>query len=409
MTTPDTDEEDLTNEGTATETGDQPETTPEQTHEDTLDERLPDDAEAADADGDGSTDVQDPLLLAQMDDEKPKAKPAPKAPAKVPPKPKEAPKTEDAKANKPAPKDDDKSKQDDDQQADAESSDDDAKAIAARVDAEDWAKVSHKTKSQFLSLQRIARTSQAAVTKAKAEAEQASKDYQEVDQFRQRHQLDPTEFMQAVSLGGALKSGRKDVIPFLEQTLDALRKHHGIPVPKDEPAVPAIDADELAKLVEGAENFDLDAITKLKAIAAKAKEAKTAKAAQPPPAQPAAKQPADDRRQPAADSDASEFTAMHEALVALGVDESRMEAHVAQLIKDITGGDPAKLPAPGQRLRAIVAAHNKRIQAAKQPPVKPKPVIPPPMSGRTGVTRTAVGRDPSTPVDPLDRNHAFKR
>lgn len=404
MTTADTDE-DLDQEIPQGETPADP---LEQTHEDTLDERLPEDAEPADADKDGTDEVQDPLLLAQMDAAE---KPKDVAPTGETPKPKPAaPKTEKPKAETPKPKVDENPKPDDDQQT-AQA---DLKAAQERLPAEDWSKLSHKSKSQILTMQRIARESNAAAEKAKADAEEASKDYNEVDQFRQRHKLEPKEFMQAVSLGGAIKSGNKDVIPFLEQTLESLKKHHGIEVAKTEAEVKietyGIDPDELVKLAEGAENFDLEAINKLKALATKAKEAK-AKVATPPPAKPAAptpaKQPIDHQQSQTNQAEVAEFTAIHEALSALGVTADDMEAHTVQLIKDITGGDSKKLPAPGTRLRAIVEAHTRRIQATKSPAKPRASVPPPPMSGRTGTTRQAVTpTDPST-VDPL--KIAFKR
>jgi hypothetical protein len=402
MTTADTDEDD----NLEVPNGEQPDSNQEQSPEDSLDERLPEDAEPADDDKDGPDEVQDPLLLAQMD-EKPKPKEEPPT-GDATPKPKaDAPKPK-AKAEAPKPKADDNLKPEDDQQA-AQA---DLKAAQEKIPAEDWQKVSHKTRSQILTMQRIARTSHAAVEKARAEAEVASKDYQEVDTFRKRHNLEPQEFMQAVSLGGAIKSGHKDAIPFLEATLEALRKHHGIEAAKPEPEVKVetfgIDPDELSKLADAAENFDLEAIAKLKALAVKAKEAKGKVATPPAPKQPApTQQPADRQQQHTPEQ--SEFAAIHESLSALGVSAEDMERHTVQLIKDITGGDAAKLPPPGQRLRAIVAAHHKRIQAAPaKPPVKTKPNVPtPPMSGRTGPSRQVVVTDPSTPVDPL--KIAFKR
>lgn len=400
MTTADTDEDD-----NLEQQGEQPAEHQGQSPEDTLDERLPEDAEPAADDKDGSDEVRDPLLLAQMD-EKPKPKEEPPT-GDATPKPKaDAPKPK-AKAETPKPKVDDNPTPEDDQQA-AKA---DLKLAQEKIPAEDWQKLSHKSKSQILTMQRLARTSHAAVEKARADAETASKDYQEVDTFRKRHDLEPEEFMRAVSLGGALKAGRKDVIPFLETTLDALRKHHGIEAAKPEPVVETfgIDPDELSKLADAAEQFDLEAIAKLKALAVKAKEAKGKVATPPSPKQPVpTQQPTD--RQPQQNAEQSEFAAIHETLTALGVSAEDMERHTVQLIKDITGGDAAKLPPPGQRLRAIVAAHNKRIQAAPaKPPVKTKPtnVPTPPMSGRTGPSRQVVVTDPSTPVDPL--KIAFKR
>jgi hypothetical protein len=399
MTTPDTDEEDLKTADPIVGDGDQPANDQDQTHDDTVDARPADDAEPAEDADDGTDDevTQDPLLLAQMEPVKPKLEQSPKADAaKAKP---ETPKAKDPKAETPKTKAPDNTKpEDDDQKAD----DADLKAALERIADEDWQKVSHKTKSQILSMQRQTRIAQAAVTKAKSEAEQASKDYHEVDTFRQRHGLDPREFMQAISLGGALKAGRKDAIPFLEQTLDALKKHHGIQ-PEVKTETFSIDADELATLAQAAEEFDLDAIGKLKALAAKAKEAKAGKPATPPP-QP--QQPQNDRQQQQQsrtdNAEQAEFGAIHDTLAALGVSDDQMEGHITQLLKDITGGDATRMPRAGERLKAVVRAHNARVQAAK-PPAKPKPpVTTPPLSGRTGGTaRQAGNSDPTKPVDPL--------
>jgi hypothetical protein len=407
MTTADTDEE------LNDQSSDQPEDVQQPTDGDHSDQRLPENAEPANDDKDGADEVQDPLLLAQMDAEpEPKAEQKPTGDAKPKPKAKnpatEEPKDKTPPADKSEDEVDDNPKPEDDQSAQA-----DLKAAQEKLPGEDWQKLSHKGKSQILSMQRVVRTSQAAMKKIQAEAQEQTEAYHTVEKIRTKHGLEPQEFVNAISLGGAIKAGRKEVVQFLETTLDALRKHHGITVETPKPDVRVetlgIDPDELEKLAAAAENFDLDAIAKLRAIAVKAKGEKAKLASQPPVAKSQEQQPPTakphDRQQQNETAEAAEFRAIGDALEAMGVSAEDMEGHVVNLIRDVTGGDAGKLPPPGKRLRALLEAHHKRIQAAKSPPVKPTSRVPtPPLSGRTGPARQVVATDPST-VDPL--KHAF--
>lgn len=402
MTTPDTDD-DLKNLPADDAQHDDAGEDANQSHEEASDARSDEAGDIPGATDDGTAETSDPLLLAQQTADEPQDEPAAK-PAKAAPaakKPAAEPKAADAKASKPAAKADDNQAPED--------QDADYKAALEDMPAEDWQKLSHKAKSTILTQRRVVRTAHAAVKQAEERAAKASKDYEEVDKFRTDHGLEPKEFMQSVSIGAAIKRGDAKLIPFLEQTLGSLRKHHGIAdATPAEAAAPMFDADKLASLVEGAERYDLDAIAELKKLV---NDAKAAKGAAKPakPAAPAAQAPVVERDERTSDgwskADLAEFDAINQALVGAGVKPEALASHLEGLLKEISGGDGAKLPKPGERVRAVMEAHAKRAQ--KSPAQPAKPPAKPPMSGRGGQPPRAGGRDPSQPIDPL--THAMKR
>ncbi len=401
MTTPDTDD-DLKNlpggDAEHDDAGDAANQPPEDSSDARSDEAgdIPSDA------GDGNAVPGDPLLLAQQtadeEQEPPKAKPATK-PATAPAKPATEPKAAAAKVAKTdAPADDNPTPDDKDQDADLT-------AALADMPKEDWTKLSHKGRSTILAQRRVVRTAQAAVKQATDQAAAARKDYEEVDRFRQDNGLDADDWMKAVSLGGAIKSGNKDVIPFLEQTLAGLRKHHGIADAAPAATEPQIDADKMASLVERAESYDLEAIAELKQLAAGLKAKKPAK-----PAPAAAPAPVVERREPAPvngganNADDAEFKAVFDSLVGAGVAEDQVGTHLAELLKELSGGKAGNLPKAGERVRKVMEAHWKRSQKAPAVPAKPATR---PLSGRGGPVSRSGPADPTQPVDPM--KHAIRR
>ncbi len=402
MTTPDTDD-DLKNLSGGDAEHDDAGNDTDQPLEDSSEARSDETGDIPSDAGDGNAIPGDPLLLAQQTadepQDEPKGKPATK-PAPAQAKPAADSKAPAAKVPKTdAPGNDNPTPDDKDQDADLT-------AALADMPAEDWGKLSHKGRSTILAQRRVVRTAQAAVKQATEQAKTARKDYEEVDRFRQDNGLDADDWMKAVSLGGAIKSGNKDVIPFLEQTLAGLRKHHGIADAAPAATEPQIDADRLASLVERAESYDLDAIAELKQLAAGLKAKKPAK-----PAPAAAPAPVvEQRREPApanggaSNADDAEFNAVYQALVGAGVAEDQVAAHLTELLKELSGGKKDNLPKPGERVRKVMEAHRKVSQKAPAVPARPATR---PLSGRGGPVSRSGQADPNQPVDPM--KHAIRR
>lgn len=367
--------------------------------DDTVHERLEDESETLDESGDEGDEVVDPLLRAQLDPSDDKVeKPAPKAQEKST---KEAPKKPNsaAKAPEPAARSSDNSNSDDDK---------DLSAALDKMPDEDWGKLSHKAKSQFLSQQKIVRSSKAAAHAAREEAVRAKSDFDEVEKFRETVKLSTGEFIQSAQLGSAIKHGRKDAIPFLEGTLANLRKIHGIEEPKpSRDETPQIDVEELAKLVEGAQNYDLDAIGKLHQLVGKLRSGSTAKQAAKPAqkAQEPVQQelPSEKTQQaPVPSAEAQEFHAIYDALIGAGVAEDNVAEHVKGLLGTFAAGS---IPPPGKRLSAIMRAHISGLQ--KPAEVSAQRIAKPPVSGRSGAGRRLAVEDSAQPKNPL--NHAIRR
>jgi len=369
----------------------------DQSHDETSNARSDEAGDIPGEDDDGNAKPGDPLLLAQQ----PADKSAPETKAKQPAKADAATdtgKTDPKGAKAPAKKPD--AKADDNQATDEEDHDADLKAALADMPSEDWSKLSHKAKSTVLAQRRVARTATAAVKAADERATKASADYEQVEKFRKDHQLDPDEFLRSVSLGSAIKMGRKDVIPFLEQTLEKLKAHHGVAPTQIEQATPAIDLDRLADLASRAENYDLDAIAELKKLAADAKGKAPKPATQAPPARPVVEQRQEQQPQGGANTaENAEFLSVYEALVGAGVPEDRVAERLTVLLKDISKGNAANLPRPGERVRKVLEAHRRLSQAP--PPKTPAKTTTAPLSGRGGPVNRGGGFDPNKPIDPM--------
>lgn len=357
------------------------------------------DARPTDADdksepgSDDSDATSDPLLLAQQEPETPPAKPVATT---TPPKPADAPKPGAApkQEGKPTPKaagDQPKPQEPAPAQDEPEAAD-----AVADLPPEDWSKLSHKAKSQFLSQRKVLRTNAErlkAEAKARAEAEER---YGAVERFQKDQGLSDEEYVNAVAVGGLVKRGDKRAVQVLEATLKNLRTRAGIPEPTAPapaaPAAPALD-DDLAAVLREAEEYGID--TKK----VRTRFTATPPAVQPPvqQQQPPAAQPPAVRQQapaaPVAGGDA-ENQSIIDALVGLGVDEAKVIERVSELMQ----ADPAlKATPPGQRLRAIVQAHQAKASRA---PAAPPRTTGQPLSGRgrpavpTGRTNTTANDDP---------------
>lgn len=345
----------------------------QQTPGDPADARPEGEAQEAEQTGDDSKHDSDPLLLAQQSAPEPKPEPpAPKA------SPTTTPKTEPKKPGDPP-------------AAEAEPD------PTADLPDEDWQKLSHKAKSQYLSQRKAIK----AMRDRDAEAQKARESYQRVEKLRQEQGLEPAEFVNGAVVNGMVKRGDPRVIPLLEQTISQLRKRAGIAEPTQPQQAPAFNAAELLAEIEAAEaNFDFDRLAGIKA--------KLKGGTGPAPAKPEAKppepapQPQTRQQQPVApapsgDAETAEFQAINDALAGLGVADP--VAHVRTIL---TAHPELANEPPGARLKAVLAKH-RAMEPTPQPPRRP--ATGQPLSGRGGPVRAA-GQQPAT-VDPL--KHAIKR
>jgi hypothetical protein len=335
---------------------------------------------------DANQETTDPLILAQLEapqDEEPT--PAPAAPKPATANPPAAP----SAAKQPPTKEQSKPTE-----TPASEEDD----PTANLPEEDWQKLSHKAKSQFLSQRKAVRRAQQEREAADERARKAAHDYELVEQMRQAQGLSPEDFHNGIAVVGAVNRGDAAALPVLEQSLANLRAKLGVKPPEPPaPAAPAIDADELAALIEEAES-GLD-FAKLRALAQKAKAAKPAQppAATPPQVTPTPTPAAAHRAPPSDDVQTTVNGAIADYLVEEGVAAAEVVPYLRSLIQDITKGGREAVPAIQDRLKAVMAAHRARKASAQRPPAKPAA---PPLSG-SGRPRVA-GRPPvTTNADPL--------
>lgn len=349
----------------------------QQTPGDSPDARQPGEGDKPDLGSDDSDATSDPLLLAQLEPETPAATPAPTTPpttqqqqpakqdrAQQPEKPGDTPKpTEPAIAE----------------------DDSDVRDALADLPAEDWQKLQHKTKSTFLTQRKVIRTQEASL-KAEAKArKEAEERYGTVEQFIRDNGLGDEECATAIQLGGLMKRNDARVIPQLEQALERLRKANGqaVTTPTPPPAAATIDAD-LAAVLKEAEEYGIDT-SKVRSRSTAATAPAPAPAAAPAPVT----APAAQAHQ--AQSGDSENAAIIEVLQGLGV--ANVVGHLGQLM----AANPALRDVPpGQRLRAVVAAHN---ATASRPAPQTRPTGQP-LSGR-GRPSTAARGTTATTADPL--------
>ncbi len=349
----------------------------QQTPGDHADARPDSEGDTPEQPGDDSKHDSDPLLLAQQSAPEPKpeaTKPEPPAPKASPTT---TPKTEPKKPGDPPAT-----------EAEPDPTSD--------LPAEDWEKLSHKAKSQYLSQRKAIK----AMRDRDGEAQKARESYQTVEKLRQDQGLDPAEFVNGAVVNGMVKRGDPRVIPLLEQTISQLRKRAGIAEPTPPQQTPAFNpAELLAKIEEAEANFDFDRLAEIKAKLKGTTGAPPAKpAAQPPePQQPQPRQPAGNAPAPGGDAENAEFQAINDALAGLGVADP--VAHVRTILS--AHPELANEP-PGARLKAVLAKH-RAMEPTPQPPRRP--AAGQPLSGRGGPVRAA-GQQPAT-VDPL--KHAMRR
>ncbi len=324
--------------------------------------RSQEDAEPAAESDDASTDTTDPLILAQLEtpqaDEPPKpitaAKPEPK-PGTPEPKPQAKP-AEKAKETPAEPEEEDPT---------------------ADLPAEDWQKLSHKSKSQFLSQRKtIARERQAREAAVK-EAAQHREQIEVVDRFVKDSGLSNEQYHNGVNVVAAVTRGDPAALPVLEKSIADLRARLGVKAPEPPPVAPTID------------------FAKLRTLTAKIKGAKQAQ----PPAPVQTQEPAKPQPQQIPAGMISEEDAVNSSLLDFvqteGVKGDQVIPYLRSLITEITDGGK-KPVAVRDRLRVVMAAHRARQAKAQQPPAKPATA---PLSGRgrpvvTGRQATTTNADP---------------
>jgi hypothetical protein len=367
----------------------------QQTPGDTATARQPKQTDQASEGRDDSDAAKDPLILAQMEPEKPADAPAPTT-TTTKSKPPAAPKREQPTPPKQEPKAaGEPPKAEEPPKANAE--DEDEREATSDLPAEDWQKLTHKGKSQFLAQRRIVREAGVRAKQAEAKAKQASEQYQTVERFVREQGLSDEEYAEAVAIGGLVKRADPRAIELLEERLKAIRQARGIAAPQPAapaaPAAPVLDED-LAALLKEAEELGLE-----RAATVRAKYQKPAAApAQPPAATPPVQPPVAPAApvQPySAPQGFDEHVATIDALVALGVPEDKVVAHVSALLS----ADPElRKTQPGSRMKAIISAHHK-ASASSAPPAARQPTQQP-LSGR-GRPAAAGGRTSTTNADPL--------
>ena len=244
---------------------------------------------------------------------------------------------------------------------------------------EDWARISHKGKSQFL-VQRKTIATQARRLKAEGAARaQAAERYGTVERFVRDQGLSDEEYTSSVVISGLVKRGDPRVIPVLEATLRNVRRSANLP--EQAAAAPELDGD-LAELLGEAESLGIDTGRVRARFAARAPEPvgapQRAQAQMQPHTQPQphAQQHVTERGTgPAhAGHGETEHQAILQALTGLGVADPL--AHVQGLMRSDPG--LADTP-PGRRLAAIMQAHAKA--GATPPPAAPR-TTGQPLSGR---------------------------
>jgi hypothetical protein len=360
---------------------------------DTAEARPTDEGQVPEQAGDDSDQTSDPLVLAQMEpetraDEQPgqPAKPVAPKPTTTSPKPNAAA-TKPGKEAQPAAKPEQAKPAAKDEQDDSEM----AEALGD-LPAEDWSKVSHKAKSQFLAQRKVLKSQREAIATERKAREEAEQRYQAVDVFVRDHGLSNEEYVNSVTFTGMIKRNDPRMIPVLENTLKALRKATGQPEPV---ATPQLDDDLNALLLE-AEDMGLDT-GKVRASYKPKAPAAAAQQQQPAQTAPAERQAAPEaRREPAGDGGDEENMRIITYLQRRGIADP--VARVAELI----AANPELANKPlGERYEAIIEAHS--TGGVKQQPQR-RQATTPTLSGRGGPVRAAGN---TGPIDPL--KHAIRR
>jgi hypothetical protein len=315
----------------------------------------------------------DPLVMAQMSVEteaaKPEAgEPAPTTSAAAKPGKPAAAKTKPDNTAQNA----DTAKSGDDE---SDLDDPDVAEAVSDLAKEDWDRLTHKGKSQFLSQRKAVKALTLREKEARKAAKAAEENYQTVEKFVQDAGLSHDEYLETVVVSSLAKRGDPRAIPVLEERLRAVRKAAGIPEPTMQGA--ELDAD-LAAVLKDAEDFGIDT-TKVRAKYQGKPEAKTQQTAAPiqqtvTPAQQQA-QPATRELTPA---EVKESNDIEKTLVGLGVPKEKVVEHVYSLMQ----ADPTLANQPfGERLSAVVLAHHKAQAAKTATPARGQSAV---VSGRGG-------------------------
>jgi hypothetical protein len=330
----------------------------------------------------------DPLVMAQMSVETDAAKPEAGEPAPTTSIP--------AKPGKPAAaktKPDNTAQNADTAKSGDDESDLDDPDIAEAVSdlaKEDWDRLTHKGKSQFLSQRKAVKALTLREKEARKAAKAAEENYQTVEKFVQDAGLSHDEYLETVVVSSLAKRGDPRAIPVLEERLRAVRKAAGIPEPTMQGA--ELDAD-LAAVLKDAEDFGIDT-TKVRAKYQGKPEAKPQQTAAPiqqtvTPAQQQAQPSAPRELSP---EEAQESDEIEATLMGLGIPREKVVEHVSLLMQ----ADPTLYQQPlGKRLRAVILAHHKSAAAKTATPARGQSA---PISGRGGPT---VRTGANTTKDPV--------
>lgn len=365
-----------------------------QTPDDNAEARPEEQGEQPQQAGDDSDQTSDPLVLAQMEPEARADQPAAKAADQAA---KPTPTTKPHAAAKPGKDDKPKAAADTAKQPEAKNdTQDDPEMAEALGDLppDDWTRISHKGKSQYLSQRKLIKNlaeERRAERKAREEAEGR---YQAVEKFiREEHGLEDEEYVNAMAVSGAIKRADPRVIPVLETTIKNLRRALGQP---ETPVQPAQLDDDLAAVLREAEEFGIDTAK------VRARFQQSQAPAQPAaPAEPPARQPAAKPAQPVQHPQQSRMVDEENDRI-LSYLQKRGVSDPVVRVSELIAANPelANVP-PGERYEAIIEAHSK-VGVRQQP--QPRRPVSAPMSGRGGPVRQAGA---TGPIDPL--KHAIRR
>jgi hypothetical protein len=368
---------------------------------DVADERSKSEADKADQTDDDLIAESDPLVRARKGafddaDSKTTAKPARKD---------QEPTVEDGaevKTEEDPAKDGDKPADDSEPADDAEEpkpkevkkapSQEDDKLLEANLPEEDWQKMTHKGKSLFLGMRKVAKAAKAEVTKATEEAKKYRGDYDAVEGFVKEQGIAGDEFRNGMITLGLVKRGDARVIPSLEKTLADIRQQNGIKEPVHTPPPPPFTRAELKELIEAAkDDFSFDGLESLVKKMEAAETAATQRQQAPPPSQ----EQRQSQGQPTGGADAERVVMGNIAdyLVGEGIDPQRIESYVGSLLRK----NPELAKAPVHKRFAEIQRVHKAERSASKTPVPSRQ----PVSGRGRGTGGAQSSSSTKSIDPL--------
>lgn len=286
-------------------------------------------------------------------------------------------------------------------------------ALLEKLPEEDWGKLTHKSKSHFLDLQRTTRKLRENVEAYKPERErlrEAEQDLAALDELVEEAELEHKEAIQAIAFRGLVRKNDPRTVKVLEEQLQAVRQANGMPAPAAAQAAPAVTADELSSAITKAEDdIDFDAlrglVEKLKGSGSQPPAQPGGEATPPPAAAPPAPtptpqpsaQPAGDGAGDGAPPQADEARrVVAQNLVAYltgeGIAQDQLNGYLTELARDAVQAHGGQQPEVGQLFSAIQKAHLQR-KAKQSTPRPPGGVGGPQRGGRGGGSRTP-SKDP---------------